>query len=289
MDFVKNDIPEMISVKSIRTVYSLDLSGKPPTGDVHDFPELIYVSQGRHMILVDGEPVTLSCGEMMVYAPNAYHIGAEPCDVSVYIISFDSDSEALRTLYNRPAVLTEKQKDALCGIVFSALPLFEPVPDGSTVHGMMLKSGTSDLELQKLKKNLELFLIDVICSEQTPQQLHGNQTPVRRKQLYREICGYLENNLCRPVPLDEVTAYFGIGRSTLTALFRSECGMGVTAYFNRRKIEETKRLIREKNMNFTEIAEAVGFSSVHYFSRLFKAITGMTPSEYAGKYRQSGQ
>ena len=52
-------------------------------------------------------------------------------------------------------------------------------------------------------------------------------------------------------------------------------------YFCRLKIEAAKRLIRQGGQNFTEIAHALGFSTIHYFSRRFKAITGMTPSGYA--------
>ena len=44
-------------------------------------------------------------------------------------------------------------------------------------------------------------------------------------------------------------------------------------------------MIREDQYNFTQIADAIGFSSVHYFSRQFKKITGMTPSEYASSIK----
>ena len=38
-------------------------------------------------------------------------------------------------------------------------------------------------------------------------------------------------------------------------------------------------------MNFTQIADALGYTSIHYFSRQFKKITGMTPSEYASSIK----
>ena len=52
-------------------------------------------------------------------------------------------------------------------------------------------------------------------------------------------------------------------------------------HFQRMKIDRAKLLIREKRLNFSEISEKLHFSSIHYFSRRFKAISGMTPSEYA--------
>ena len=44
-------------------------------------------------------------------------------------------------------------------------------------------------------------------------------------------------------------------------------------------------MIREDYYNFTQIADRLGFSSIHYFSRQFKRITGMTPSEYASSIK----
>ena len=38
-------------------------------------------------------------------------------------------------------------------------------------------------------------------------------------------------------------------------------------------------------IRITDVAEEMGFSSIHYFSRKFKAVTGMTPTEYSRKYR----
>jgi YesN/AraC family two-component response regulator len=52
-------------------------------------------------------------------------------------------------------------------------------------------------------------------------------------------------------------------------------------YFYRLKIEEAKRLIRNGTNNFTQIADKLGYSTIHYFSRQFKKIVGMSPSEYS--------
>ena len=38
-------------------------------------------------------------------------------------------------------------------------------------------------------------------------------------------------------------------------------------------------------MNFTQISETLGYSSIHYFSRQFKKLTNMTPSEYASSIK----
>ena len=55
--------------------------------------------------------------------------------------------------------------------------------------------------------------------------------------------------------------------------------------FLQMKIEFAKQLIREDQMNFTQISDFLGYSSIHYFSRQFKKITGMTPSEYSSSIK----
>lgn len=50
-------------------------------------------------------------------------------------------------------------------------------------------------------------------------------------------------------------------------------------YYNRLKIEEAKRLLRE-NVSPTVTANRLGFESATYFTKVFKRYTGKTPSEY---------
>ena len=76
-----------------------------------------------------------------------------------------------------------------------------------------------------------------------------------------------------------------VGRSRVQQVFHAETGGGVMEYFRRRKIEAAKEMIRRDDGNFTEIANRLGYQSIYYFSRHFKKVTGMTPSEYASGVR----
>jgi YesN/AraC family two-component response regulator len=71
----------------------------------------------------------------------------------------------------------------------------------------------------------------------------------------------------------------------LQKLFREKTGGGVIEYFNRMKIETAKQMIREGKYNFTQLSEYLGYSSVCYFSRMFKKATGMSPSEYSSSIK----
>ena len=53
----------------------------------------------------------------------------------------------------------------------------------------------------------------------------------------------------------------------------------------REQMERAKELLREGVLTITAVANATGFSSVHYFSRTFKSVVGMSPREYIRSVR----
>ena len=69
-------------------------------------------------------------------------------------------------------------------------------------------------------------------------------------------------------------------KSYLSRIFINEYGTTIHNYIINAKIKEAKTLIREHTYNFTQISDMLCFSNPLYFSRVFKKVTGMSPSEY---------
>ena len=69
-------------------------------------------------------------------------------------------------------------------------------------------------------------------------------------------------------------------KAFLSKVFLNEYGQTIHDYITYIIIKEAKTLIREKVYNFTQISDMLCFSNSLYFSRVFKKITGMSPSEY---------
>ena len=97
----------------------------------------------------------------------------------------------------------------------------------------------------------------------------------------RNIIHYLGEHVRQSLTIEDISKDNMIGRSQLQKLFREEYQCGVIEFFSRMKIDFAKQLIRENDMNFTQISDFLGYSSIHYFSRQFKKLSGMTPTEYA--------
>ena len=68
--------------------------------------------------------------------------------------------------------------------------------------------------------------------------------------------------------------------SYLAILFSRHLHISPSEYIRREKLEESKRLIRQGDMNFTQIADRLKYSSICHYSNQFKRKYGMTPTEY---------
>ena len=95
MNYVSSAFPDALSVKGIFTVLYRDFSArKHVTGEAHDFPEIIYIIKGKHPLYLDSKPYELREGEMMIYAPGAYHERRGRSDASAYIITETQNKNA---------------------------------------------------------------------------------------------------------------------------------------------------------------------------------------------------
>jgi two-component system response regulator YesN len=52
------------------------------------------------------------------------------------------------------------------------------------------------------------------------------------------------------------------------------------------RIENAKKLLKEKDLNNYDVCMMVGYDNPTYFSKVFKRVTGLTPSQYRNKIRQ---
>ena len=131
---------------------------------------------------------------------------------------------------------------------------------------------------------LQELLISMIRRHTLPQvSMPVNRLPVPKNgsDIYNKIIFYLEEHIREFVTIEDICHDNLIGRSQLQKLFREQHQCGIIEFFTEMKVEFAKQLIRENQLNFTQISDFLGYSSIHYFSRQFKKVTGMTPSEYS--------
>lgn len=87
------------------------------------------------------------------------------------------------------------------------------------------------------------------------------------------------------ISLNSICGHLNISASRFSSIFKKATGETFMEVLIRIRMEKSRELLRNTDLKNYEIAEKVGFSDPHYFSVVFKKMTGKTPSEYAREER----
>ena len=134
---------------------------------------------------------------------------------------------------------------------------------------------------------LQLLLLELLREQVSPAgtKLRTTNAVNSENEIIRRAQQYISEHVREKLTVPLVARHVDVSPSYLTALFRKNLQISPGEYVRRIKLQESKQMIREDNMNFTEIAAALQYSTVHHFSRQFKDKFGITPTEYAKSVR----
>lgn len=291
MPFRPTLLTRPIMVDRVVTVHYFEYSSSYSfEGERHDFWELLYVDKGEVDVLADDVTHRLTRGALIFHKPGEFH-ALRSTGISapnLVVVSFFCPSPAMDFFAGRITHTGEAERALLGRIVSEGeLAFSTPLGDPATTALERREAPPFGAE-QLLGGALEELLIRLVrqdgASSSGPQPLSVTSR-AGRDALFQSIEDYFLLRLDRPLTLTQVCADNFIGHTHLQQLVRSYTGGGVMKYFGQLRIDRAKAMIREGVGNFTEISTALGYQSVCYFSRHFRKVAGMTPSEYAASVR----
>lgn len=261
-------------------------------GEAHDFWEFLYVDKGEVEVTAENSTFVLRKGDIVFHKPMEFHsLWANGVTApNLIVVAFECNSPAMDFFKNKILRVSDLESNLLAQIIKEAYASYKTPLDDPYLAKLERRELAAFGSEQLIKISLEQMLIFLIRKGKENQ----NQNNIKPTSLIREkkdsdilkkIVIYLEDNVGKNITLNDVCTNNYIGRSKLQKMFRIQTGGGVMEYFYNLKIEAAKQLIREGTYNFTEISNKLGFTSIHYFSRRFKTITGMTPTEYASSVK----
>jgi AraC-like DNA-binding protein len=239
-------------------------------GESHHLLELTYVDQGSLHSVADGQDLLLEQGDITVYTADQWHmqyadIGVAPRFVT---ISFELSGDDLSRLKNRKITAPQQAVTLL--------------------HQMLRESESSDeFSADMIIAMLSQMLMLLLRQAESPASdtLKASNNLNSENQIIRRAQQYIRDHLREKLSVPLVAKMVDVSPSYLTALFHKNLQISPAEYIRRLKLQESKQMIRENSMTFTEIAAALQYSTVHHFSRQFKEKFGITPTEYAKSVR----
>ena len=284
MDFITKKLTEAVTVTGIVNVHFFEFPSHYYTKtDNHPFYELVYVSSGTLIINSENYVGNLEKNQMIIHDSGENHAlycvkGQKP---TVVIIGFTCEGSGLNKLTDSPFLLGENESKKLAEIIKEGRNVFAP-PYDQPVYEMKLKKNAPFGAEQMLKITLENFLINLIRKAESEGD---NETTRAQKVDIGEIVRYVEDNYLEKITIDELCFIFKTNRSTLCKEFKSATRSTITEFINDKKFAKAKKKIACTDKTFTEIAVDLNFESIHYFTRFFKKLSGVSPKEYRKAYR----
>nr|WP_280522972.1 helix-turn-helix domain-containing protein [Paenibacillus pasadenensis] len=96
----------------------------------------------------------------------------------------------------------------------------------------------------------------------------------------RQAAEYIRARLGESLTLQQVARSLPMNPTYLSELFKRETGQTYLEYVTRQRLERAKELLLQTPAKVASIASEVGYEDAKYFNKLFKADTGLTPTEY---------
>ena len=260
------------------------------TGESHAFWELIYVDKGELAVTAGDKQFLLKSGELAFHCPHEFHSFrvASQSTVNIIIISFYCDSSYMKSFENKILFLHYAEKQCLSAIIKEAESSFAHFDQAPPLIDMRKRENAPFGSEQIICNNLEQLFILIYRRD---DNIHMADRSMPFKQLHQHeafalsIREYLNKHFHEHITLQILADKHSISVSQLRHIYKEQLGCSIIADLTGIRISEAKRMIRENNLNFTQIAEAVGYDNIYYFSNQFKKHTGMTPTEYSRSVR----
>ena len=284
MPYLNRSVENVISVKKLVCFYAheyvdiVDFSGEK-----HDFWEMVYVEEGQLMEISGEETHQLSAGDVLFHKPNVFHRTINPghANIKAYNISFQCPSRAMDFFKDYKGTLSAASQQIARMLVEEGKRSFVPYSTPRGDNTIAVKKDAPIGGQQMYRIYLEALLINILREQSSfqPLPIFASKADFQ-KSLYAQMIEYLKVNLYGSLTLEGLQRKFSYSNTFLCTKFKEQAGESIMQYYNRLKIEEACRLMQRTEASLSEISMQLGFNNPYYFSRVFKKVKGVAPSEY---------
>jgi AraC-like DNA-binding protein/mannose-6-phosphate isomerase-like protein (cupin superfamily) len=240
----------------------------------HNRFELHLLAKGSYVYKAGGEEITVREGDICITKPGEVHsmtgIAGEPWHI-FYVQVEIAEPKELREIYNKSTV------KRLTGCR-------DLIDDFSRIIEEAKSPGAASEYLQAT------MIYEMLIRLGRKLSLNEPAVPYA-KDKYSEIADiakwYIEEHTRHGLQIEEIAHHIGVSKSTLSHCFAEILNEPVCEYNRRMLMCRAQCLLEQSNMQISEIADELGYPSIHYFSTIFKARFGVSPREYRLQFRAS--
>ncbi len=254
------------------TAKLLNVASAKYGGDWHSVPhthnhmELFYIMGGKGQFLIQDQLYPVNVNNLVIINPNVTHtevsLNAQPLEYMVLGI----EGIELATGENANGQ-------------FNILDHFESVEISGCLRNILREMEQKNTGYEDVcQAYMEILIIRLMRNtalsvSTEPHVIFGNRQCAAVKR-------YIDLHFKEALTLDQLAEDAHMNKFYLSHAFKREYGVSPINYMISRRIEESKYLLAETDLSLSQIAQLLGFSSLSYFSQVFRRTQSVSPMEY---------
>lgn len=246
----------------------------------HTFFELVYIFRGTATHWVAQDSASLQAGDYFIIDPGSEHSYRDTEDLELvnclflpeYIDRALEDCPSLSSLLSNRVLRFGVPVD-----IHAADRIFH---DADGTVGRLIRQMEHEYAERKVGclELLRCYLTQVlVCAVRASEAAEHARV---QHSATAAIVDYLHQHYTQPLSLDVISRQFGYTPPYLSNLFHKDTGMTIQTFLQRLRVEEACRLMDDRELPLSALAQAVGYSDAKYFSKVFRRHKGMSPREY---------
>ncbi|MCD8103646.1 MAG: AraC family transcriptional regulator [Lachnospiraceae bacterium] len=249
----------------------------------HRQAEIICVSQGELILMIEGETHVGHAGDIFFINPGQVH----------QLILEQRNSSYFSFVYE-PEWLDFKQEDYIQNTILNPMkkslgfPL--KVSSGQSCHQILLRDINSIKQIYVMQPDSYRLMIKILLykvlllleSNQlfVPVSPAGTITHSQTTIQIRELMDYISTHYQEHISLEQGADIMHMSPKYFSSFFAKTFLVSFTQYINHYRVDQACVLLKTTDLPIMEIAFDTGFENFSYFIRKFKEIRGCTPKEY---------
>lgn len=259
--FVVRGTAKLLDVASYR--YAGDWHSVQHT---HTHTELFFIVSGKGQFLIQDQVFPVSANDLVVISPNVLHteasLDAKPLEYIVLGIG-GIELAANGGFNGQYCILDHLESAEISSCLRNILREMELKNTG---YEEVCQAYTEILII-RLMRNI------AIAAQTAPHAASGNRQCAAVKR-------YIDQHFKESLTLEQLAEEAHMNKYYLAHVFKRENGVSPINYMISRRIEESRYLLAETDLSLSQIARILGFSSLSYFSQVFRKTQGVSPAEF---------
>lgn len=228
--------------------------------------DLLYIWCGEGKLNLNGKEYPLQKGSCFLFRPGdwttATHNPMNP--LMITYIHFDLETE--------PEIIPKRYRILQDRIHFESLL-------SRYVRLFLVETFAAETEGKLILKQLMIQLLREDQQEEAPLEEENKELQSQIFFAIREAANYVQQHPGKNHSVESLAARAHFSPRYFSKKFKEVMGQTIQSYIVETRIKRAEHLLHYTGMSVTEVADALGYNNIHYFSRQFKAYTGKSPSE----------